>query len=99
MLDTVFHKKSEFNQFDWNSLVPNKYKTGGNFGGTGVRYTFAKGGPGYPGGDGWLICMWDEEGNNHQEWELPDAISAFIDWAAENGQREKLKEIKRALGL
>jgi hypothetical protein len=89
----IFHKKSEFNKFDWNALVPNDYKTGGD------NYTFGRGGSGYPGGEGWHISVYDEKEINEHVWELPDAISVFIDWAEENGKREKTKEIKRALGL
>lgn len=85
-------KEAEFCKFDWSRLITGAYATNGD------NYSFSKGGPGYPGGSGWLICI-HLDNDEVEEWALPEALSRFIDWAGHNGKKEKMSEIRNMLGL
>ena len=88
--DKKFHKSDQFNQFDWSKLIYSKHSGGGE------NFSFGKGGNHYIGGTGWHISMYNEDGVQESEWQLPKALSDMIDLQSKWGKEENQKEVKRA---
>ena len=87
-----FIRSKDFKNFDWSILKEGEFSTNGE------NFNFGKGGPSYPGGDGWHISIYGENGKE-EVWELPTAISRFIDYIKKQGEDNKLDEVRRVLGI
>ena len=91
--DKKFFPKEQFNKLDWSKLKQGKFSTNGD------NYSFGKGGTGYRGGQGWHLEIVSDDFMQSEEYELPEPLSKFMDWLRKDGADEKMREIKRALGI